>query len=229
MKFRLPFENEIERNASKIKINKGFLKQNIEIHAQIIYDRIMYFSLSFKNLKRWFDHYFVIENLHYFDSAINQNKGVILCGFHSGSYNLLPFIIASRGYEIHSPTLFDADFHKQIVERTKQIDAKGFSLKSHIYNRSNEDGIKLYRVLKEKGTILLFCDTHVFLTDDLLTVDFLNTKIKTNRGLAFFHKRTHSPIVPILTYQLGNKCHIKFLPILSLRLKTCRIASNKGI
>jgi lauroyl/myristoyl acyltransferase len=42
-------------------------------------------------------------------------------------------------------------------------------------------------------------------------VEFFGRRIKMNQGVAFLHKKTNSPIIPVLTYNRGDYCYIKLL------------------
>jgi len=188
---------------------------NVLLLKQIEFDKVLFFNLGYKNLSTWLDKYFVIENIDTLYKNFERNKGIILCGFHSGSYNVLPCVLAKNHLEIHTPVIFEQTAHQMMVERIKKIDKEAFPFKLHIYRRGKYDGQRLFYVLKKGGIILLFCDTHRIFTDDVVEVKFYNQKIITNRGVAFFHKKTNAPIMPVLTYNQGAYCYIKFLDVIS--------------
>jgi len=184
---------------------------NIRLLKQIEFDKTLFLKLRYRNLSTWLDKFFIIENIEILRKSMERKKGSILCGFHTGNYNLLAFVLAKNHFEVHTPVIFEEAAHQIIVERIQKIDREVFPLKVHIYKRGRYDGMRLFRVLKNRGIILLYCDTHIALADDLVEVDFFGRRIKTNRGVAFFHKKTNTPIIPVLTYNRGNYCHVKFL------------------
>jgi lauroyl/myristoyl acyltransferase len=120
-------------------------------------------------------------------------------------------VLAKNHFEVHTPVVLEEGGIEIVVERIKKIDQEAFPLKTHIYKRGKYDGVRLFRVLKKGGIILLYCDTHIALTNDLIEVEFFGRRIRANRGVAFLHKKTNSPIIPVLTYNRGNYCYVKLL------------------
>jgi lauroyl/myristoyl acyltransferase len=157
----------------------------------------------------WIRNYFVIENKKYFEEI--KDKPIIYCGYHFSNYEMLPIVLGNYGLEVCTPIAFKDEYFEQHVQRTNAIKGRVFPATPLIYSRSEKDGIILFRALKNNKSILLFCDTHILLADVYLTVKFLDRTIKVNRGAALLHKKTRVPIVPVLTYQKGNRCYIKFL------------------
>jgi len=185
---------------------KAFCNKNRQIQRQILFDRILFFSLSYKNLDTWLNNYFKVENIDVINKALSFGKGAILCGFHSGSYNIIPFAMAKRGVKIHSLAIFEDVMYNQIIKRIEQVNREAFPLNAVIHNRSGNDGLKLFRLLKNKATILLYCDTHVIIGDGGVLIDFLGKKLKVNKGIPFLHKRTEAPIIPVMSY-FENSCN----------------------
>jgi len=194
---------------------QDIVEANIRLLNQIEFDRTLFFKLGYRNLSTWLDKFFIVENMEILLKNVEQNKGTILCGFHTGNYYSCPFVLAKNHFEVHTPVVLEEGGIEIVVERVKKIDQEAFPLKMHFYRRGKYDGIRLFRVLKKGGIILLYCDTHIALTNDLMEVEFFGRMIKMNKGVAFLHKKTNSPIMPVLTYNRGNYCHIKFLDEIS--------------
>lgn len=190
---------------------QDIVEANIRLLNKIEFDKTLFFKLGHRNLSTWLDKFFIVENMEILLKNVERNKGIILCGFHTGNYNLLPFVLAKNHFEVHTPVVLEEGGTEIVVERIKKIAQEAFPLKMHIYKRGKYDGVRLFRVLKRGGIILLYCDTHIALTNDLVEVEFFGRRIKMNQGVAFLHKKTNSPIIPVLTYNRGDYCYIKLL------------------
>jgi lauroyl/myristoyl acyltransferase len=190
---------------------QDIVEDNIRLLNQIEFDKTLFFELGYRNLRTWLDKFFIVENMEILLRNIKQNKGTILCGFHTGNYYSSPFVLAKNHFEVHTPVVLEEGGIEIVVERIKKIDQEAFPLKMHIYKRGKYDGVRLFRVLKKGGIILLYCDTHIALTNDLMEVEFFGRRIRANRGVVFLHKKTNSPIIPVLTYNRGNYCYVKLL------------------
>lgn len=187
-----------------------FSKEFENLHKQMAFDKTLFLKLNFNALDKWLSHYFIIEDEEYLKKL--QEQRIIFCGYHLGGFESLPYILAKYGIEVHSPVAYKGEFFSQLIERTNTMKDCIITKVPHLLSRSEKDGLLLYRALKNEKSILLFCDTHILLSDVYLNVRFMGKTIKVNRGAALLHKRTQTPIVPVLTHQRGNKCHIIFLP-----------------
>jgi len=187
------------------------VEANIKLLKQLNSEQYFCFMLSNKKISAWFDKFFIVENLEILINNIKRNKGLILCGFHTGSYIFLPCILAKNNVEVHTPIVFEEVGFEKVVDRLHQANDDIFPVRVHIYKRDKHDGLRFFNILRNNGVILLFCDTHIHQTEDLEEVDFFAQKIKVNRGIAFLHKKTNKPIIPVLTYNQGNYHYIKFL------------------
>jgi lauroyl/myristoyl acyltransferase len=187
-----------------------FSRNYENIQKQIAFDKTLFFRLNYDALGRWIRNYFVLENQI---SVIEEtkDKGVIFCGYHFGSFETLPIVFGNIGIEVCSPVAYKDEYFEQHVKRIEVVKGRVFPVVPRLYSRSEKDGLILYRALREGKSILLFCDTHILLTENYLTVQLMGRSIKVNRGAAALHKKTHVPIVPVLTYQKRNQCHIRFL------------------
>jgi lauroyl/myristoyl acyltransferase len=195
-------------------MKSGFPDKNISqrytnLQKQISFDKTLFFNLNDKAMSGWIRNYFVIENKIYFEEI--KDKTIIYCGYHFSNFEMLPIVLGNYGLEVCTPIAFKDEYFEQHVQRTNAIKGRVFPAAPLIYSRSEKDGIILFRALKNNKSILLFCDTHILLADVYLTVKFLDRTIRVNRGAALLHKKTRVPIVPVLTYQKGNRCYIKFL------------------
>lgn len=209
---------EIEKSLHAVNYARSFMNNiqdiveaNIRLLNKIEFDKTLFFKLGYRNLSTWLDKFFVVENMEILRKSMDRNKGIILCGFHTGNYYSLPFVLAKNHFEVHTPVMLEEGGTEITVERIKKIDQEAFPLKIQIYKRGKYDGVKLFSVLKRGGIILLYCDTHFTLSDDLVEVGFFGRRIKMNQGVAFLHKKTNSPIIPVLTHNRGNYCYIKLL------------------
>ena len=53
---------------------------------------------------------------------MERNKGVILCGFHTGNYYSLPFVLAKNHFEVHTPVVLEEGGIEIVVERIKSAE-----------------------------------------------------------------------------------------------------------
>jgi lauroyl/myristoyl acyltransferase len=190
--------------------DKNFSKKYANIQKQIAFDKTLFFNLKDKALGGWIRKYFVIENEKYFEEI--KDKAIIFCGYHFSNFEMLPIVLGNRGVEVCTPIAYKDGVFEQHLQRTNAIKGRVFPVVPQLYSRSEKDGLSLFRALINDKSILLFCDTHMLLTDNYYTVKLLGRTIKVNHGAALLHKKTHVPIVPVLTYQKRNRCYIKFLP-----------------
>lgn len=192
---------------------KKFLTEYENLQKKIIFDKTLFFKLNYNSLDYWLNKYFVIENKDYFKQVLG--KKVIYCSYHTCGFELLPFILAGHGLELLAPVAYKDDFFMKLIDRNEEIKKYLNYTVPKLLSRSEKDGIILYKALKNDKNILLFCDTHILLSDDFIDVFFLGTIIKVNRGAALLHKRTKAPIVPVLTYHNGMRCFVKFFPMIN--------------
>jgi Bacterial lipid A biosynthesis acyltransferase len=211
---KVQIDNALIDRAKVVFMGSGFYDEKFSqkyanAQKQIAFDKTLFFNLNDKAMGEWIKKYFVIENKVYFDTI--KDKTIIFCGYHFSNFEMLPIVLGNYGLEVCTPIAYKDDYFEQHVLRTKAIKDRVFPAVPQIYSRSEKDGLILFRALKNNRSILLFCDTHILLTEAYVTVRFLGRMIKVNRGAALLHKKTHVPIVPVLTYQKGNRCYIKFL------------------
>jgi|WetSurMetagenome_2_1015567.scaffolds.fasta_scaffold51490_2 hypothetical protein len=203
-------------NRAKVAFNKSgfsdkkFLFKYANNQKHVAFDKALFFNLTDKALSTWIQKYFIIENEEYFNTI--KNTTIIYCGYHFSNFEMLPIVFGNYGVEVCTPIAYKDEYFRQHVRRTEAMKECVFPAVPQLYSRSEKDGLLLFRALKNNKSILLFCDTHIVLTDSFLRVKFLGRMIRANRGAALLQKKTHVPIVPVLTYQKRNRCYIKFLP-----------------
>ena len=190
--------------------DRHFFQKYTRLQKQILFDKTLFFNLNVTAMSGWIGNYFVIENKKYFEEI--KEKAIIYCSYHFSNFEMLPIVFGNYGLEVCTPIAYKDNYFEQHVQRTKHFKDLVFPAVPQIYSRSKKDGMILFRALKNNKSILLFCDTHILLTDAYLEVRFLGRKIKVNRGAALLHKKTGIPIVPVLTYQKRDRCYIRFLP-----------------
>jgi lauroyl/myristoyl acyltransferase len=163
-----------------------------------MFDKTLFFFLSDRAFKTWIMEYFIIENSE--QLSMLQNRQIIFCAFHFANYEMLPIVLGAHGIEVYTPIAFKDELFKKHTNRIEEVKERIFPVVPRIYSRTNKDGIILFRALKNNKNILLYCDTHILLTDIYAKVKMFGHEVKVSRGAGVLHKKTGIPIVPILTH-----------------------------
>lgn len=135
--------------------------------------------------------------------AISEGKGIILLTGHLGNWEMIPWWLASKGYEIYAlfRKLKNRGADKFLFELRRQIG--GFPL----YAKTPPQ--KLLKILRDGKIVGLVSDQDARRRG--VFVKFFNTPTSTPKGAAIFHLKTGAPLI------LGLCCrnrdgtyHLKF-------------------
>ncbi len=145
------------------------------------------------------------------DSAIKLNKGVVLLGFHFGSYGVPLAVLSFRGYTLYqhavlshlysgkSFSLLDREILKIKMKCHSSVPVK------MIYHKDGNYAGKLVRCLKQNGILVIMGDGSR--GGRFTTVKFLGKKIAISTGPATLAGITGAAIVPVFTVRESDKRH----------------------
>jgi len=129
-----------------------------------------------------------IENIHYFDEALNKGKGVIVLTAHLGNWELGGVVLSQLGYPFwavalpHKDKRVDAFFNSQRASKGMKVIPLGRAVRTCI------------NLLKENKMVALVGDRDF--TVKGITVDFFGKPSVLPEGPAAFALQTGALIVP---------------------------------
>ncbi|MGH9916545.1 MAG: lysophospholipid acyltransferase family protein, partial [Pyrinomonadaceae bacterium] len=179
-------------------------KLNYDLLRRSYIDRFLLATLSPRKLGQWFHKYVVISGSNHLDNAIKGGKGIVLCGFHTGSYSLMPFVLAAFGYPITA--LINAQNAERVTaERTVQH-LSSAALSSDLTLVYGNFGIRsLMRAVGLDRIALILPDAFLGQTGNSQLVDFLGSCFRTSAGLAWLCEKSDLDIVIFPIYlQTGH-------------------------
>jgi lauroyl/myristoyl acyltransferase len=158
-------------------------------------DRLLLSVLSPTKLDLWLRDYVRIDGLEHLQSASAEGEGVVICGFHFGSFCMLPFILGRLGYPL---TVFTSAGKSEIgtfERRLAHLSAEG--LPYSFVMVSGVTGLRTVARKLERGeTVLMMCDTSDAPSHSGQTVAFLGRRLSAQPGLAWLASKTRARIVP---------------------------------
>lgn len=148
---------------------------------------VMYIpALTPENIQK----YVTIENRHYLDEALKQERGVILLAAHVGNWEWLGVALAMAGFPVASVIKRQPnDEHTRILNEYREM--AGIK----IFSRGTTELISTARALKQGNCLGLFADQDA--GPNGLFVDFLGKAASTPAGPAVFAKKFKCPVVPV--------------------------------
>ena len=168
-------------------------------------DRLLLGTLSATKLDRWLRDYVRIDGFEHLQRANDEGNGVLICGFHFGSFSLIPFALSRLGCSLTVFTNVPKGEITTIERRLAQLAQEGLP-----YTFTLVSGVAGLRSLARKvargETVLMLCDAAEVASQTAQTVPFLGRRLSVNPGIAWFATKTKARIVPCIlqrgqTYQ----------------------------
>jgi len=183
-------------------------RKNYDLLARSFTDRFLLATLAPRKLDRWLRKYTVISGMEHLQAARNAGKRVLLCGFHTGSYSLVPFILAAAGYEVTALANI-LDSAKEAPDRKMaEMEKAGFHYPLQI--ASGKLGMRrLVQAIHRDRSVLIFPDTMVGSASSAGTATFLGHLIHARPGLTWLWQKGGLAIMPVyLTSESGYRHHL---------------------
>lgn len=154
--------------------------------------------------EKWLAKNVVFTGMENIDLALKEKKGVLLLSLHLGHGDMLANCFAKRGYKVSLITKFF---------NNKFLNALWFSIRGaqgveHIPPHGEKTPFMILKALKANATVGFVLDQHMGKPFGIKT-EFFGHSAGTAYGLALFHLKTKSPVVPLYTFQdKSGKIHI---------------------
>ena len=144
--------------------------------------------------------YFEVENKHYIDEALAENKGVVLLTAHLGNWEWLGAFLALSNYPITTVIKRQPnDQHTQILNEYREM------VGIEVFARGTTELVGAAKALK-KGKILAFLADQDA-GEGGAWIKFLGKPASTPLGPAAFSKRLKSPILPVFIVRQQSGKH----------------------
>ncbi|MGQ9617528.1 MAG: lysophospholipid acyltransferase family protein [Candidatus Aminicenantia bacterium] len=138
-----------------------------------------------------------IEKIENLTSAIAHGKGILLLSAHFGNWELIPLALAINGHPINAiARKFDNPYLDRVV--TKFRERYGNKV---IYKQDAKR--EVIEFLCKGGCVGILPDQNT-LKNHGIFVDFFGVPACTSTGLAVFHLKYNSPIVPVFCFPDSN-------------------------
>ncbi len=169
---------------------------NCDLLLRTHIDRLLVSTLSPRRLRQWFDEYMTVEGGARLEEAIRSGKRVVLCGFHTGSYSLLPYLLAAKGYPV-TALIHAGKAEQQTAEQTVMRLAKAGQ--GHDLDLAYGSlGIRaLSRALDRGRPVLILPDAFVADAGHGVPVDFLGVNLRPSTGLEWLCRSREVEVFPV--------------------------------
>ena len=192
---------------------------------------------SMKVFPHWLKAFSSCTGIEYLEGACEQKRGVLLCGFHFGFMFLIPLVLITFGYNItvigYTGRNFDSNFYAQLNETFKKAGFGEFNMRNLVDLKGLASIVKL---LENGGIVLIMADANMaavlaktpdigkYMGSDTINyrpaqtkVNILGHSISGNKGIAWLHRQTGAPIVPVRMFRTGkNRQELIIRPALNL-------------
>ncbi|MBL7543410.1 MAG: lysophospholipid acyltransferase family protein [Bdellovibrionaceae bacterium] len=160
----------------------------------------------------WIDRHVVYEGVEHVERTLEQKKGVLILGMHVGSGDLAASLIALKKWNMHLITKFF---------KNKKLNDIWFALRGYhgvqyIEPHGEKTPFQILKALKANGLVGFVLDQFMGKPYGIET-SFFGIKTGTAQGLALFHLKTKSPIIPAYCYEdASGRIHMVFEPALNV-------------
>ncbi len=180
-------EREIKKIAKKCFQHFGFL----------IFDILWFMKKDESYLKKISQ----IKGIDILKKNIELGKGVLILSAHFGNWEIVPHALALEGLLLNAiARKFDNPYLDRVVKEFRERTGNKIIYKQDAKKEAVE-------ILKKGGCLAILADQNT-LKDRGVFVDFFGTPACTSTGLAIFHLKYGSPIIPIFCYTDKNYNYI---------------------
>lgn len=161
--------------------------------------------------QKWIDKNVIIHGQENIEKAVAMNKGVYLLSLHVGNGDLAGNLIQMLGYKLFLITKF---FKSQWLNDI-WFSLRGAKGVQYIEPHGEKTPFQILKALKQNGLVVFVIDQFMGKPYGIETL-FFGRKTGTAQGLALFHIKTKSPIVPVYCYEGDdNYVHLVFEPFIA--------------
>jgi KDO2-lipid IV(A) lauroyltransferase len=154
--------------------------------------------------KKWLDQNVIFEGLENLDRALAMNKGAYLLGLHLGHGDMMASCLSVKGYRVSIITKF---FKNDFLNRL-WFGVRGAQGVECIPPHGEKTPFMILKALKTQRLVGFVLDQHMGKPYGLRTT-FFGHPAGTAYGLALFHLKTKSPIVPVYNFEgVDGRLHI---------------------
>ena len=162
--------------------------------------------------QKWLQKNIVFEGLENLDRAKSQGKGVYLLSLHLGNGDTAASALSIKGYRLF---LISKYFKNKILNSVWFYFRSAQGVK-YIEAHSEKTAFEILRAIRAKDFVIFVLDQFMgrpFAVENT----FFGRKTGTAYGLALFHLKTQSPVVPIYGFEgKDGRLHVVCEPALNL-------------
>src|SRR5204862_3477129 len=154
-----------------------------------------------------FAHYIEWENIEETERATGPERSMIIACYHYGNFEWLSM---ACGYLDLKGTIISQEFKNSLLD---PIFKKIRERCGHEFVPRERGIVRLYKVLRRKGTTALLVDLTVPPTQGAVAIDCFGLKTSVTAAHAWLHQRTGTPIIPAHCEPLpGGRYRVVFHP-----------------
>jgi lauroyl/myristoyl acyltransferase len=183
------------------------VRENYDGIGRMYLERLLLTELPPRRLERWVRERCKISGLDNLDRARAAGRGAILVGFHLGSYSLIPYLVASRGYAVTFFSGPEATSDGAINRRIAELRAAGQDCRLTWVGGAL--GVRaLTKRIRLGETAIVLCDSGVGAGQGI-EIQFLGRWLRATEGTAWLARRTGAPLLPVvITWQADGSHHL---------------------
>lgn len=182
-------------------------KRKIKVGRKSVYmlmENFFEFFLIPRIDEKWMDENVVFEGLSNLDEALAQKKGVYLLSLHLGHGDMMASCLSRKGYKVTIITKF---FKNEFLNKI-WFGVRGAQGVQCIPPHGEKTPFMILKSLKANGLVGFVLDQHMGKPYGVKTT-FFGKPAGTAYGLALFHMKTTSPVVPVYNFEgEDGKIHI---------------------
>lgn len=179
------------------------------IARKSIYKMSMNFAEMFRLpaiTKSWIEKNIVFEGWEHVEKARQKNKGIYFLALHMGSGDMSATSIVAKGLPLYLITKrFKIKWLDQIWFAVRGSGGVGY-----INAHGSKTSFEILKAIKEKASVVFVIDQFMGPPYGIETT-FFGKKTGTAYGLALFHLKTKTPVIPVYSYEgPESKIHVCF-------------------
>lgn len=173
-------------NQFSIRERRKIARQSFQHFARTMVDLLWSRRLTREN----FSHYIELENFEETARGTGPERSFILATYH---YSNFEWLSMASGYSGKTGTILAQEFKNSLLD---PIFKKMRERCGHEFIPRERGLIRLYKVLRRKGTTALLVDLTVPPTQGAVAIDCFGLKTSVTSAHAWLHQRTSTPIIP---------------------------------
>lgn len=179
---------------------------NYDAVRRVHLDQILLSTFPARTVDTWLRRYSTVTGLEHLDAAVAAGRGVVISGLHTGSYNLLPFILVARGYRVTALAHWREHGDEAAARRIAELARAGYAYPLTVVRGPLAMKI-LAKKLEQGEIVLMLCDTRTNDDPRLPVVDFFGTQLRVPQGLRWLRQRTGAAILPATLQWIQTRSH----------------------